>query len=296
MSVSRYHRPRRPYRLQCGSGSHDPAPCATGQRMNRKRSQCRRQDENGSQLFAIRRKREEKGGYLQLGEPGLRLGLGRRGRRVVRRRRGRLGLGGPVVRLVGGGGGPELGRGRRVRREGGGGRRRGLLGRGRGRAGGEHLHDLDVPEHPVLGGGAVRHVVGDGVAPGRDAPVGAEVLVPAPADAAGAGLEAHLEAVADGLPLDGRVGAAPGRRGRLQHLAARHAQQERLRGGGQVAAVPAAEAHRAGRVRHGLHRPARARGGAVAVLRDVQLVLVRVQELVVPALQPHRLGVREQLH
>jgi hypothetical protein len=28
----------------------------------------------------------------------------------------------------------------------------------------------------------------------------------------------------------------------------------------------------------------------------VQLVLVRVQELVVPALQAHRLGVREQLH
>jgi hypothetical protein len=106
-------------------------------------------------------------------------------------------------------------------------------------AGGEHLHDLDVPEHPVLRGGAVRHVVRDRVPPRREAAVGAEVVaVPR--------LELRLEAVLDGLPLQRRVGGAAAGRRRLQHLAARHPEQEGLVGGGEVAAVSAAEAHDAG--------------------------------------------------
>jgi hypothetical protein len=53
---------------------------------------------------------------------------------------------------------PDLRRGRRVRH---------LHGRGLGALGPrrEHLDDLDIPEHPVLRGGAVRHVMGDGVRP-----------------------------------------------------------------------------------------------------------------------------------
>ena len=107
------------------------------------------------------------------------------------RRRDRVGLGGPVVRLVRRRGRVEHRRGRRLRRQQDrGGRGRGVVGPGPGAGGREHLDDLDVPEHPVLGGAAVRHVVGDGVPPGRDAAVGPEVLV-----AALAGPEAGLELI-----------------------------------------------------------------------------------------------------
>jgi len=210
---------------------------------------------------------------LELGEPWPR----GRGIRLQRGRGRGVGLGRPVVRRrrrV-----SELRRGRRVRHL----DWRGFRALGPRR---DHLHDLDVPEHPVLRGGAVRDVVGDGVPPGREPPVGAEeVAVPR--------LEARLEAVPHGLPLHRRV-RARGRR--LQHLPPRHAEQERLVGGGEVAAVAAPEADDAGDARHGLDAPPRVGGRAVAVLRDVHLVLVRVQELDVVALEPHHLGPREQLH
>jgi hypothetical protein len=92
----------------------------------------------------------------------------------------------------------EVRRGPRVRQLGDG-RGAGALGPRRGR---EELHDLDVPEHPVLRGGAVGHVVGYRVAPGREPPVGVE-------EVARLGAEARLEAVPQGLPVHGRVGEAP---------------------------------------------------------------------------------------
>ncbi|CAL4927869.1 unnamed protein product [Urochloa decumbens] len=213
--------------------------------------------------------------YHELLESRPRTRLHRLGLQRGRRRRRRVRLGWPVARRrrV-----SELRRGRRLRQHDG--RGFGALGPRR-----EDLHDLDVPEHPVLRGGAVGHVVRDGVPPRREPPVGAEeVSIPC--------LEARLEPVPHGLPLHRRV-RARGRR--LQHLPPRHAEQEGLVGGGEVAAVAAPEADGAA-VRHGLDGPPRVRGRAVAVLRDVHLVLVRVQELVVVALEPHHFGPREQLH
>jgi hypothetical protein len=131
--------------------------------------------------------------------------------------------------------------------------------------------------------------VGDRVPPGREPPVGAE-------EVARLGAEARLEAVPQGLPVHGRVGGA--RRGgrRLRHLPPRHPQQERLPGGGEVAPVAAAQADGARAVRRRLDGPPRVRRGPVPVLRHAHLVLVRVQELVVVAPEPHHLRAREQLH
>jgi hypothetical protein len=173
-------------------------------------------------------------------------------------------------------------RGRLVRRHGG-----GVVG-GRGVVGSrrrEDLEDLDIPEHPA--GVAVRDVVGDGVAPGREPGVGAEEVVVPRAEADGAG------AVALRHPLDGGVEAVGQR---LRDLAARRAEEERLVGGGEVAAVAAAQAQHAGAVRDRLHLPPRVQGRRVPVLRYAGLVLVRVQVLVVVAPQPHCLGALEQLH
>ena len=176
----------------------------------------------------------------------------------------------------------ELRRGRRVRQLSDG---RGASALGRRRR--EELHDLDVPEHPVLRGGAVWHVVGDGVPPRREPAVSAE-------EVPRLGPEPRLEAVPYGLPVHGRVGGARRGGGRLRHLPPRHPQQERLPGGGEVVPVPAPQADGAPRVvRRGLHGPPRVRRGPVPVLRHVRLVLVRVQELVVVALEPHHLGARE---
>ncbi|URE22526.1 magnesium ion transmembrane transporter [Musa troglodytarum] len=166
-----------------------------------------------------------------------------------------------------------------------GGRRRRGRGGGRWRMG-QDLDDVDVPKDPVLGGGAVGDVVGDGVAPGGEAAVAAEVV-------AVAGLELDLDALAEGLPLEGRVEA--GRQGQADLLAG-DAEEEGFVGGGKVAAVAAAETERVGGAVHALHRPPSAARAAVAVLADVFPLLLRHQELVVVAPQPHHLRPGEQLH
>lgn len=97
---------------------------------------------------------------------------------------------------------------------------------------GDNLHDVDVPEYPVLSGGAMGDVVGDGVAPRGHAAVGAE-------EVAIAGPELDAVALTDGFPLEGRV-KAPGGKG-LDDLAAGHAEEERDVGGGEVLAVAALE-------------------------------------------------------
>jgi hypothetical protein len=177
----------------------------------------------------------------------------------------------------------EVQRGRRVRQLGDG-RGADALGRRRRR---EELHDLDVPEHPVLCGGAVGHVVGDGVPLGREPPVGAE-------EVARLGAEARLEAVPQGLPVHRCVGQARRSGRRLRHLPPRHPQQERLPRGGEVAPIAAAQADDTRAVRRRLDGPPRVRRVPVPVLRHAHLV--RVQELDVVAPEAHHLRAREQLH
>jgi hypothetical protein len=80
---------------------------------------------------------------------------------------------------------------------------------------------------------------------------------------------------------------------RLRHLPPRHPQQERLPGGGEVAPVAAAQADGARAMRRRLDGPPRVRRGPIPVLRHAHLVLVRVQELVVVAPEPHHLRARE---
>jgi len=139
----------------------------------------------------------------------------------------------------------------------------------------------------------VRGVVSHGVPPRREPRVGAEEVAVPGAEARAARALSAAAAVADGHPLDGGVESVG--QG-LEHLAAGDAEEEGLVGGGEVAAVAAAEAEHAGGVRDRLHHPPRVRGRRVPVLDHVRLVLVRVQVLVVVAPQPHRPGALEQLH
>lgn len=161
--------------------------------------------------------------------------------------------------------------------------RRGRRGRGGAR---DDVDDIDVPQNPILGGGAVRDVMGDGVAPRREAAVGAE-------EVAVAGLELDLDAVANRLPLDGGVEA----RGHgLEDLAAGDAEEEGLVGGGEVAAVAALEAQHQGGPVHDLHRPPGVAGRPVAVLAHALLVLFRDQIFVMVAPKPDHPRPAEQIH
>lgn len=148
------------------------------------------------------------------------------------------------------------------------------------------LDDVNVPEDPVRGAGAVGDVVGHGVAPGREAAVG-------PEEVAVAGAELDVGALPHGLPLEGGVEAAGEG---LDHLAPGHAEEEGLVGGGEVLAVAALEAEDGVGVEDELDGPPGAGGGPVAVLGDGLLVLLRHQVLVVAAPEAHRPGVAEELH
>ena len=157
---------------------------------------------------------------------------------------------------------------------------------GRSRGAGDYVDDVDVPQNPILCGGAVGDIVGDGIAPWREAAVGAE-------EVAVAGLELGLDAVADGLPLDGGVEA--GGHG-LEDLAAGDAEEEGLVRGGEVAVVAALEAQNRGGPVHDLHRPPGVAGCPVAVLAHVLLVLVRRQIFVVVAPKPDHPRPAEKIH
>lgn len=149
------------------------------------------------------------------------------------------------------------------------------------------FNDVDIPKDPVLGGGAVRDIVGHGVAPRRKTAIGAEVVaIP--------GLKLELETLTDGFPFDGGVKAAGNS---LEDLLAGHTKKERLVGGGEIAAVAADEADDSNRASVAvLHRPTGVGGGAIAVLVDVVFVLLGGKVLVVVAAKPHSLGLVEELH
>lgn len=134
--------------------------------------------------------------------------------------------------------------------------------------------------------------MGDGVAPRRNAAVGAEEL-------AVAGPELDPIALTDGFPLDGRV--EPSRKG-LGHFPAGHAEEVRLVRGGEVAAVAALEADdglvalEAAAVAGVLDSPPGVLGGPISILGHRVLVFVGVEVLVVVALQPDGGGVVEEVH
>lgn len=126
----------------------------------------------------------------------------------------------------------------------------------------------DVPEDPVLRGGGVGVVVGDGVPPRRRPAVSAEELA-APA------LQLQLKPVAYRLPL-----VLPVRRDvvwvhvPLDDLAPRHPQQERHVRRRQVVAVAALQPYRLALVLHALNRPPGLQRRAVAALPDGLVVVV----------------------
>lgn len=129
-------------------------------------------------------------------------------------------------------------------------------------------------------------VVGDRIAPGWKAAICTE-------EVAVRGAELDVGAIPDGLPLNGGVEAA---RESLEDLAAGHSEEKGVVGGGEVLAVAALEADDGFGVEDELDGPPGRLGGAVAVLGHGLLVLLRHQVLVVPAPQPHCLGVTEELH
>jgi hypothetical protein len=145
--------------------------------------------------------------------------------------------------------------------------------------------DFDFPEDDGLVAGEDGDVVGDGVAVGGHAAVGAEELV-------ALGLELDERAGLDGLPLEGGV-----RLGReaLQDLLARGAQQEGVVGRHEVEVVHALEPHGV-LVRDQLHAPDHAVSVPPPLLRHGLLVLVRPQVLPRVGQQPHRVRVPEKLH
>lgn len=92
------------------------------------------------------------------------------------------------------------------------------------------VNDVDRPEDPILRGGPLRNVVGDGVLPRRSTAIGAQEL-------ASLCSELQLEAFLYGLPLGGRVHFGRGKG--LDNLSAGPAEEENFVGGGEVAAIAA---------------------------------------------------------
>lgn len=149
-----------------------------------------------------------------------------------------------------------------------------------------NVHDVNMPEDPILSGGPVRNIMRNGVSPRRKATISPQKLtIPS--------LELNKRAILDGLPLDGGVKpAGPG----LEHLAAGHPQEKGLVGGGEVLSVAALQTNYGGSPRNGLDSPSGALAGSIAVLTDGFLVLLSQQVLVVVTLQTHRFGVVKELH
>lgn len=150
-----------------------------------------------------------------------------------------------------------------------------------------NVDDVHGPEDPILGGGSMRNVVGDGVPPRRRTAIGAE-------ECASLGFELQVDAVLYGLPLNGRVHFGCGNR--LDNLFAGPAEEEGFVGGGQVAAVAALETDNVGLVRDELYHPPCFPGGADAALPDRFFVVVGDKVLVEVASEPDGFGFVEELH
>lgn len=106
-------------------------------------------------------------------------------------------------------------------------------------------------------------------------------------------LELDLSPFPDGFPLDRRV--EPLGDG-LEHFTTRHAEKERVVGGGEVLVVTALETDDVGRVGDELDGPSDGFGGSVFALGYGFFVVFGNEELVVVASESDCFGVVEKIH
>lgn len=150
-----------------------------------------------------------------------------------------------------------------------------------------NLDDINIPQDPILRGGPVGDIMSDGVPPRRKAAIRSEKV-------AVAGLQLDTTTVPDGFPFHGGVKRGGGKC--LEHLAAGHAEEEGVVGGGEVFAVAAFEADDVAVFRDVLDEPAGGLGGAVSVLCDGFFIFLGEEVFVVVAAEAHRLGEVEEVH